>query len=157
MQTFLPYADFVQSASVLDRQRCGKQRVEVLQIANVLIKQLTGLPVKGWANHPAVTMWRGYEIALLDYGIAMCDEWAGRGYTDNLKTRFQDMQENLILDGLAEEDVLPPWLGDPEFHRSHRSNLLRKNPEFYLQFGWNEPHDLEYVWPVALDTALATV
>lgn len=30
MQTFLPYPDFVESASVLDRQRLGKQRVEVI-------------------------------------------------------------------------------------------------------------------------------
>ena len=32
MQTFLPYPDFARSAAVLDRQRLGKQRVEVLQI-----------------------------------------------------------------------------------------------------------------------------
>jgi hypothetical protein len=42
----------------------------------------------------------------------------------------------------------PPWLGDEAFHASHRSNLLRKNPEWYGQFGWTEPDDLPYVWPV---------
>ena len=34
MQTFLPYADFAQSAKVLDMKRLGKQRVEVLQLLN---------------------------------------------------------------------------------------------------------------------------
>lgn len=56
MQTFLPYPDFAQSAKVLDRQRLGKQRLEVLDIINALlcIKQ-------GWKNHPIVKAWRGYE------------------------------------------------------------------------------------------------
>lgn len=43
---------------------------------------------------------------------------------------------------------LPPWLGDPAFHASHRSNLLRKDPVHYGQFGWTEGPDLPYVWPV---------
>lgn len=44
--------------------------------------------------------------------------------------------------------VTQPWLGDPAFHASHRSNLLRKNAEHYGAFGWTESPDLEYVWPV---------
>ena len=32
MQTFLPYADFAQSAKALDPKRLGKQRVETIQI-----------------------------------------------------------------------------------------------------------------------------
>ena len=35
-------------------------------------------------------------------------------------------------------------------HASHRSNLLRKDPEHYMQFGWTEPPDLPYVWPVPM-------
>ena len=83
MQTFLPYADFAQSARALDRQRLGKQRVEVKQILNVL-KKGSG----GWANHPAVKMWRGYEMALCNYGIAVCGEWTVRGYKDTLTEFF---------------------------------------------------------------------
>ena len=36
MQTFLPYADFQRSAQVLDYKRLGKQRVEALQIHNIV-------------------------------------------------------------------------------------------------------------------------
>ena len=32
MQTFLPFADFAETAAVLDHRRLGKQRIEVLQI-----------------------------------------------------------------------------------------------------------------------------
>jgi len=33
-----------------------------------------------------------------------------------------------------------------EIHASHRSNLLRKNFEFYSKFGWKEPDNLPYIW-----------
>ena len=77
MQTFLPYPDYAASAKVLDRQRLGKQRVENLQIIKALLD-----PTYGWQNHPAVKMWRGHIISLLDYQAAICSEWVGRGYKD---------------------------------------------------------------------------
>src|SRR3954469_7896888 len=53
MQTFLPVADFEESARLLDSPRLGKQRVETLQVLRAL-----ELPDYGWANHPVATMWR---------------------------------------------------------------------------------------------------
>jgi len=44
----------------------------------------------------------------------------------------------------------PWWLGRGDFHGSHRSNLLRKYPEHYAKFGWEEPDNLPYVWPTHL-------
>lgn len=136
MQTFLPLPSFSESAQCLDRQRLGKQRVEVLQ----LLRALHG-ETKGWANHPAARMWRGYEKALAEYGVACCREWRSRGY--------QDTCEQKILVYLTGESRLPPWFGDASFHASHRSNLLRKNFEHYHgRYSWEEPVDLPYVWPV---------
>lgn len=139
MQTFLPYPNFDESARVLDRQRLGKQRVEVLQILRALL-----VPGSGWANHPTVRMWVGHEDSLVGYGTAVCVQWKRRGYRDS------------CLDKMLEFDVSPSayrgrpsWLGDPAFHASHRSNLLRKNPGWYGRFGWSEPDDLPYVWPVS--------
>jgi len=134
MQTFLPYDNFRTSAMVLDRQRLGKQRVETLQILNALM----GLS-DGWRNHPATRMWAGYEGALWFYGQTMIGEWVARGY-----------QNNMVLPGSFKpaDITFPAWLGDPAFHASHRSNLLRKDPLHYNQFGWTEPSDLAYVWPV---------
>jgi hypothetical protein len=48
---------------------------------------------------------------------------------------------------LREAGALPPWLGDPAFHRSHRSALLRKDPAHYGSLFDDVPDDLEYVWP----------
>lgn len=135
MQTFLPYPDFVASARCLDRQRLGKQRVEVLQ----LLRANEG--GGGWHNHPAARMWRYYHNALVSYGMAICEEWIGRGYRDTCLAKILDYE----TPGIG--CVLPPWVGDDAFHASHRSNLLRKAPEWYSQFGWREPPDLPYVWP----------
>jgi hypothetical protein len=136
VQTFLPYPDFQESARCLDNRRLGKQRVEGFQIMRVLIGLSTG-----WQNHPAVRMWRGYVGSLANYTVVCCDEWIRRGYRDSI--RFQ--VECLITP--YEKYALPYWLGNPEFHTSHRSNLLRKDPVFYGRYGWTEPSDLPYVWP----------
>lgn len=138
MQTFLPVPDFAESARILDDARLGKQRVETYQI----IRTLDGV-TRGWRNHPAVRMWRGYEPALLRYGLAVCDEWDRRGMADTVRGK---LAAHAREEGRAVH--LPFWLGDPDLHASHRSNLLRKDPVFYGRYGWSEPPDLPYVWPV---------
>ena len=143
MQTFLPYAGFAASAAVLDRQRLGKQRVENLQIMKALV---TG---KGWINHPATKMWRGHEPALYLYQFAVCKEWTdNRGYKDTCRAKTFGYLFSLIIENEDINYSMPAWLGDKAFHAAHRSNLLRKNPEWYGQFGWTEPDNLEYVWPI---------
>jgi Pyrimidine dimer DNA glycosylase len=136
MQTFLPYDSFMKSAEVLDNKRLGKQRVETLQILKALL-----LPTYGWKNHPATKMWRGFEGALTLYGITICDEWRRRGFKDTLFDKFGE-------ESRRHQIITPPWFGDESVHASHRSNLLRKAPEHYSQFNWQEPNDLPYVWPV---------
>jgi len=135
MQTFLPYADLSLSAACLDSKRLGKQRVEAMQIHNVVSDKTTG---GGWANHPAVLMWRGHADALAFYHNVIIDEWVLRGFRNN-------MEYLPIPDG---EIIFPDWFGDERFHSSHRSNLLRKDSDWYGQFGWGESADLEYFWPV---------
>lgn len=137
MQTFLPYPDFAASARVLDRQRLGKQRVEVLQLLRALL-----VPGSGWSNHPAAKMWRGSEPYLAAYGYDVCLEWIRRGYADTCLDKIV----TLCQPRWDWRD--PTWLGDPAFHAAHRSNLLRKDPAHYGRFDWTEPNDLPYIWPV---------
>jgi len=143
MQTFLPYPDFAQSARVLDMRRLGKQRVEAKQIYLALTD-----PSYGWQNHPAVKMWRGHCHALACYGWIVCDEWIQRGYKDTLRTWFMDKMvegEQLRYNTVN----CPRWLGDVNFHRSHQSNLLRKDHEYYFRFFPDVPDNLPYIWPTA--------
>ena len=139
MQTFLPFSDFVQSAQCLDRQRLGKQRCESLQILKALTE-----PNYGWKNHPAVRMWAKHELRLVSYSVAICDEWIRRGYKDTCRDKILRYADSTLF---TRETGTPEWLGDEKFHSSHRSNLLRKDPEFYGQFGWNDDPAAPYVWP----------
>lgn len=134
MQTFLPYPDFLQSAQSLDRQRLGKQRIETLQIIRSALEEY-----KAWQNHPAVRMWRGHEGKLAEYGLIICKEWTDRGYKD-----FVHYDIEKYLD---KNNTSPPWLGDERLHKSHRSNLTRKYPDYYNLL-WTEPNDLPYFWPI---------
>lgn len=135
MQTFLPYPSFADSARVLDRARLGKQRVEALQVLRAVT-----IPTYGWRNHPAAKMWRGHVPALAEYALAMTDEWIAQGHADTVRPQ--------LLEFVGEPVVMPPWLGDPALHLSHRSNLVRKDPEFYRPLFPDVPDDLPYVWPV---------
>jgi hypothetical protein len=138
LQTFLPYPSFSQSALVLDYRRLGKQRSEALQI----LRTLLGI-THGWKNHPAVKMWRGYEYRLAEYGFSICAEWVRKGYKDTCAEKIYELTKNI------EVGPYPDWLGLPEFHLSHQSNLIRKKPEFYRSiFGENIPNNLPYIWPV---------
>ncbi|MDQ0772038.1 hypothetical protein QF026_000504 [Streptomyces aurantiacus] len=151
MQTFLPYSGFTRSAEVLDRARLGKQRVEALQV----LRGLT-VPGYGWRHHPAVRMWTGYEEALVRYGLDMCAIWVAQGRADTCATtlvtdfsRYRPGAAVRVQEQLARDGELPPWLGDPAFHRSHRSALVRKAPEVYAPFFPDVPDDLPYVWPTS--------
>jgi Pyrimidine dimer DNA glycosylase len=132
MQTFLPFPDFEKSAKVLDYRRLGKQRVECVQ----LLSALSGVK-KGWVNHPAAKMWRGHELALAKYKDICIREWISRGYKNTLP--LSDIQESAPF---------PAWFGDELFHRSHQSNLLRKDPVFYGPHFPGVPNDLPYLWPI---------
>jgi len=148
VQTFLPYADFAESAKVLDPRRLGKQRVETIQIVRALTREKYG-----WSHHPAVLMWRGYEEALGRYGLTMVDAWKALGFADTCAATIRaDLAEAGIRRirkqaTLAAAGALPPWLGDEAIHRSYRSALIRKDPDYYRSVFPDVPDDLEFVWP----------
>lgn len=140
MQTFVPYDDFAQSAQSLDYRRLGKQRVEVLQILQTLTPLESGRKTHGWRNHPATKMWQNNINGLAAYGVAICNEWILRGYKD---TCLAKIRASFAPDATD----LPFWWGNEAVHASHRANLLRKDADFYGQYGWTEDPSLPYVWP----------
>ena len=151
VQTFLPVADFLTSAAVLDDRRLGKQRVEALQV----VRGLT-VPGYGWRHHPAVKMWRGHLEALGRYGLTCCEVWVERGHADtcaaSITTELDRAGVRRIRsqDDLVEAGAMPPWLGDEAFHRSHRAALVRKDPDHYLPLfpgALAADPDEPYVWP----------
>lgn len=148
MQTFLPSPDFRESAEALDGNRRRNQRNECKVILNTRLgvyPSKNGRP-GGWPYHPATLMWAGYEAALCRYALAVSQSciragWRAGGYVEFFLTRLH------MLDDQGD----PPWLGMPELHRSHRSNLIKKWPGFYGPLWPEEPDDLPYIWPTNLE------
>lgn len=135
VNTFVPYFTFMESLAALDSQRLGKQRVEAAQILDALDGK-----TRGWANHPAARMWRGYEEALQLYHDCCIRRWVYRGYANNMPFRWK---------GTVDDHVwLPPWWDVGAVQHSHRCNLMRKDPDWYCQFVWKgvDPRT-PYHWP----------
>ena len=135
MQTFLPYADFLESAQCLDKRRCWKQTVEAKQL-------ITGIVTNaGWKHHPAQNMWTNNLSALVKY------------YNTFLKVSIEKWKIKTVKLKLEPEQMvnleMPKWLGDERLHMSHRIALLTKNYDWYKQFNWLEKPDInyKYFWP----------
>ena len=111
MQTFLPESSFELSAIALRGQS------------------------KGWVNHPATKMWRGYEESLSNYLRAMILEWVARGY-----------KNTMAIPQFIPDAPVPPWMGDHRVHASHRANLKRKDPIHYARY--IEDPTAPYFWPI---------
>lgn len=142
MQTFFVYDNYVDTAKVLDDKRLGKQRVEAYQI----LKALRGdyADTGAWVHHPATVMWRTnpYELAL--YGLTMSIEFFERGFDGfNMIEIFTDFQKQL-RDNNTEQ--YPWWANNEMLQMTHRSNLIRKYPEYYG--GWQVPNNIPYIWPL---------
>ena len=134
MQTFLPYPNFNDSARVLDDKRLGNQCYRECKII------VTG----GWKHHPVSKMWKGHEYNLCNYAISLAIELFLRN-REVVGARWYNWFLNKRNEFKKTPD--PYWLGSEKLHASHRSNLLRKDQEWYGKFGWVEPNDLEYFWP----------
>jgi hypothetical protein len=147
MQTFVPFANFIKSAVILDSKRLNKQLLEGRQIYNILAKrQETG----AWVNHPAVKMWRGYDMALYEYLGAVKQECDFRNIaTQKNWDAIEKIHESNWYRG--DSVVMPPWWGDERVHQSHRNNLYRKDPEYYVEFNEDKfvscCEKCNYFWP----------
>jgi len=129
MQTFLPYPCYKESVKCLDNKRLGKQRVEALQILKAIY-----VPDYGWRHHPCVKMWKDYPQELMLYMNVCIDEWVIRGFNNTMsKSKLYSKDK-------------PHWLGNEQLHNSHKSNLLRKDAEYYGKYNWKVTNDIEYYW-----------
>lgn len=153
MQVFLPFPDIKKSIQTLDKIRLWKQVLEAHQLISVIEGKK-----QGYRNHPCTKMYSKYPEFLKAYYNTALAEWVLIG-----RTNYKPIE--------IKEVVYPEWYGDDDFHKSHRSNLLRKAVDDYNGIGsnglpkkisaelWNKlisnnintsntPINLEYLWPV---------
>jgi hypothetical protein len=132
-----------QNAKNLDNKRLGKQRLESIQIASCLLIKETR-----WKNHPAVKMWKGNEHYLIHvYLCEILTEWIKRGFkNEKCEQHYFNLVEICKYQGI-ENCNKPKWVS-ADFIESHRSNLLRKDYNFYISKFPDTKLGLEYIWPV---------
>lgn len=147
VNTFLPYPDFRRSAQTLDTIRLNKQINEARNILKALrARRNKDKNIRvGYMHHPATLMWEGYEDALITY--------IGECVYESLYRRWGRELEIIVkvlpLTYLKNHNLLPPWFGNEEFHKRHRSKLHHKNPKLY-PFEGMELFPLQenfYIWP----------
>lgn len=147
MQTFLPMISYKEAVEAIDDLRLNKQILEVTQMANAIMD-----PSAGYRNHPAVIMWSGNVLSLLTYGIYAAREWEERGRknpgerANALYSRQVAIAAHLGPKRAGKAHQKPVWIGDTDFHESHRSNLIRKD-ERYGEVWPGTPVDMPYLWP----------
>jgi hypothetical protein len=88
-------------------------------------------------------MWRGNEVFLANYGMAICAEWMSRGNNDNTLAKIREARKSFD-EGTADP---PEWFGDSEYHLSIQSQLVRLQPSHYKPLFPDTPDDLPLVWP----------
>jgi hypothetical protein len=148
MQTFITSFNQTETAKNLDNKRLGKQRVEAIQIANCLL-----IKENRWKNHPAVKMWEGNtNYLILIYLKEILEEWEKRGFKNFKCQEHFNTLKNLAYHTVNKNYEIfalkPIWVTE-EFILSHKSNLIRKNSDYYKPiFGYDIPDNLPYIWPV---------
>lgn len=143
MQTFITDHNMDNSAANLDYKRLGGQRGEAIKIAKINL----GLS-EGWKHHPTIKMWGKYVPYLItNYLSSIIKEWEGRKYK-NEKSRRQYEELLKFLEKIGQTNPIKPHWITNEFILAHRSNLIRKKPEFYQPLWPDIPNDLPYIWPI---------
>jgi hypothetical protein len=147
----------------LDKKRLNKQKVE----ANQILKASLGL-TKGWINHPAVLMWKGYSNALKYYFNEITKACVRRGFKNNMPSyefteeqlnnvEYQSVQDYLQngipIEASQNKIIFPWWFQWKPLIYSHQASLLRKFPDYYT-FTFDQD-DYEYD-PIELQNYVST-
>jgi len=149
MQTFLVSDDYEYCAKTLDITRVNSQINESLVIVRSLFRQY---PVKertgksGWEGHTVVEMWRGYELQLVRYTLALAYEFyknrplpqssPAEAHTKR-RERWQFWRDFAFeLEEAGASDEAPPLVGDEEFHSAFRALLKYKECQLLTFKKW---------------------
>ena len=137
LHTHLPFANFRKSAQSLSNRTLARQLMD----GQALLER-DMIDGRGFRDEPAVIMWHGYEQALVFYMGAIVTEHEARGNSEPIMWKFIVAHYHP-----RERFVFPWWLGDPDIHYSHQSNLLASDYHHYHNEYPSAPTGLKYIWP----------
>jgi hypothetical protein len=125
---WLPYPCYKSSVYCMHRDLLHKQCRSIEEVLQ-----------HKWVRHPASLMWRGHHYQLCNYAMYCAHA------IDMPIDKFVRYRDKLPESASTE---LPTWFDDDRIHSSHRSNLLRKYPDYYSDCDWVEKPTSNYYWPV---------
>jgi len=135
---WLPFSSTHKNLEVLANEHIFEIVFEGLQcLRNIYVGDLSWRDARAWGEHPA---------ALLHYVASAEREMVRRGY--NPEQRVIRAHVALSRAGWPLAPVPPRWCGNPRFHLSQRSNLIRVNPEYYARrMPPTTPLEIPLMWP----------
>ncbi len=132
MMIWLPYPDFTKSVSCLNTQHLNRQR------ANCQVLSKSFISPNRWNHVPTFKAWKNYYEVFQYYHDVCVKEWVKRGFR-TIAVLYEAPK--------PDKRDLPWFIGEEQYHASHRSNLLRLDPTYAGIEGWREPSNLPYLWP----------
>lgn len=142
MITWLPQLKFGAAARRLDTPRLMSQIENAHNI--LMILEQAGAP-KEQKDLEEVRMWQGYEYSLAMYALQMANEAVSKR-SQRVDTKdFHDLIDEYKFAGWELE--MPPWAGDVEIVRSHRSRLIMMDPIYYAHQFPGTPPRMPVIWP----------
>jgi hypothetical protein len=111
---------------------------------------LNDIPVKlGYIYHPAVLLWFNYLSALKHYTMVHIEECKARGMQNSITLGYEYFNKDAPICEVSSSVNYPPWTKDGDFLIRHRSNLIRKDKEYYAPIFPTVANDMQYFWPYA--------
>lgn len=135
---WLPYANVKANTDVLADGQLFDVVFQGLQcLRNIYQGDLNWRDAAAWCSRPA---------GLLFYVLAAEQEMQRRGFPRERKV-FKAFT-SIAREYESLSPVMPPWYGDPALHQSHRSHLIRIDPEHYTRrMPFTTPLELPLIWP----------
>lgn len=144
MMTWLTRMSFLDTAEDLETDLLVGQMRDAAELAEAILfqenEELT-------MAHPVVRIWAGYEIGLIGYLLSMNLELARRGIGSPVSVfKITGAIQQLRSAGEDTTFVKPAWTEDTDVLRSHRSNMVRRWPQ-YASVWSKTPELMPYIWP----------
>lgn len=139
MMIWLPFENFEECARSMDSRTLTIQRFDAWRLLHMLQH---GVPA-GMGQNATLRMWRDYPTWVAAYGMAICLEWEKTSDRPSELTQlFRD-----YLDVIDVTEDYPRWLGDSMLHMSHRSNMIKLDPDRYMKLWPGVIEGMPLMWP----------
>lgn len=125
-------------AQVMSEERLRRQSKAALEILNAILGKNVF-----WREEPVVGMWYGYEWSLMKLGIALCNRIYHTTKDEEILDERQDFISAIRFARRTHKfqihtDREPGWLGNDDFHDSHKATLLRLSKKSWMSGGDSE-------------------